>query len=161
MLTMVIVGDLIELSDKEQDYDETTVLKNLENIPWTIQDESKMPVEIFSLYSTASGTVTINDVKFDLFDRIKKSEFSHVFVYIDKYEEMYILFFEFAIEIGADEFEFVHFGFVPTNDFFDTLSSNPVLKIKTKNFKFSESTMKRILEKLDEFKSKYPKNSSF
>ena len=60
-----------------------------------------------------------------------------------------------------DMVEFVHFGFVPTNDFFDTLSSNPILKIKTKNFKFSESTMKRILEKLDEFKSKYPKNSSF
>lgn len=161
MLIMVIVGDLIELPDKEQDSDETTVLKNLENIPWTIHGESNIPIEIFSLYSTASGTVTINDVEFHLFDQIKKSEFSHVFVYIDKYEEMFILFFEFAIKIGTNEFEFVHFGFVPTNDFFDTLSSNPILKIKTKNFKFSESTMKRILEKLDEFKSKYPKNSSF
>ena len=158
---MVIVGDLIELPDREQDFDESTVIKNLENIPWTIHDESNIPIEIFSLYSTASGTVTINDVQFYLFDQIKKSEFSHVFVYIDKYEEMFILFFEFAIEIGANEFEFVHFGFVPTNDFFDTLSSNPILKIKTKNFKFSESTMERILEKLNEFKSKYPKNSSF
>ena len=158
---MVIVGDLIELTDDEQDADNIEVLKNLENIPWTIQDESKIPIEIFSLYSINSGTVTINDVKFDLFERIKKSEFSRVFVHMDQYEEMFILFFEFAIEIGVNEFKFVHFGFVPTSDFFNTLSSNPILKIKTKNFKFSESTMKRILEKLNEFKSKYPKNQQF
>jgi len=158
---MVIVGDLIELTDEEQGSDNIEVLKNLENIPWTIQSESKIPVEIFSLYSTAFETVTINDVNYNLFDQIKKSEFSHVFVYIDQYEEMFILFFEFAIEIGANEFEFVHFGFVPTSDFFNTLSSNPILKIKTKNFKFSEPTMKRILERLDEFNSKYPKNSQF
>ena len=158
---MLIVGDLIELSDEEQDSDGTVVLKNLENIPWTIHGESNIPIEIFSLYSTASGTVTINDVQFHLFDQIKKSEFSHVFVYIDKYEEMFILFFEFAIEIGTNEFEFVHFGFVPTSDFFNTLESNPVLKVLTKNFKFSESCMKNILEKLNEFNSKYPKNQQF
>ena len=160
-MIMVVVGDLIELTDEEQDYDNAEILKNLENIPWTIHDESKIPVEIFSLYSINSGSVTINDVKFELFDQIKKSEFSHVFVYIDQYEEMFVLFFEFAIEIGANEFEFVHFGFVPTSDFFNTLSSNPILKIKTKNFKFSESTMKKILEKLDGFKSKYSKNQQF
>ena len=161
MLIMVIVGDLIELTDEEQDSDNAESLQNLENIPWTIQDGSAIPVEIFSLYSTESGTVTINDVNFELFELLKKSKFSHIFVHIDHYEEMFILFFEFAIEIGTNEFEFVHFGFVPTNDFFNTLSSNPILKIKTKNFKFSESAMKRILEELDVFKSKYPKNSSF
>jgi len=161
MLIMVIVGDLIELTDEEQDSDNAESLQNLENIPWTIHDNSNIPIEIFSLYSTGPGTVTINDVNFELFERIKKSEFSHIFVHIDHYEEMFILFFEFAIEIGTNEFEFVHFGFVPTNDFFNTLSSNPILKIKTKNFKFSESAMKRILEKLDEFKSKHPENSSF
>ena len=74
---------------------------------------------------------------------------------------MFVLFFEFATEIGANEFEFVHFGFVPTNDFFNTLSSNPILKIRTKNFKLSDDAMKRILEKLNEFNSKYPKNSQF
>jgi hypothetical protein len=169
MITMTIVGDLIELSIvdlielsvEEQDYDDVEVLKNLESIPWTIQNESKIPVEIFSLYSINSGTITINDVKFELFDKIKKSNFSHVFVHIDQYEEMFILFFEFAIETGVNEFEFVHFGFVPTSDFFNTLSSNPVLKIKTKNFKFSDDAMKRILEKLDEFNSKFPKNQQF
>ncbi len=80
---------------------------------------------------------------------------------MDKYEEMFVLFFEFAIETGVNEFEFVHFGFVPTSDFFNTLSSNPVLKVLTKNFKFSEPCMKNILEKLDEFNSKYPKNQQF
>lgn len=55
-------------------------------------------------------------MNFDLFDKIKKSEFSHVFVYMNKYEEMFILFFEFAIETRVNEF--VHFGFVPTSDFF-------------------------------------------
>ena len=156
ILIMVIVGDLIELTDEEQDSDNAKVLKNLENIPWTIQDNSKIPVEIFSLYSTDSGTVTINDVNFELFELLKKSEFSHIFVHIDHYEEMFILFFEFAIETNANNFEFVHFGFVPTRNFFDTLSSNPILKIKTKNFKISEDSMKRILGKLDEFNSKYP-----
>ena len=154
-MIMVIVGDLIELTDEEQNSDNTKVLKNLENIPWTIHDKSKIPVEIFSLYSIKSGTVTINDVKFELFDQIKKSEFSHIFVHIEHYEEMFILFFEFAIETGVNEFKFVHFGFVPTRDFFETLSSNPILKIKTKNFKISEDSMKRILGKLDEFNSKY------
>jgi len=158
---MAIVGDLIELSDEEQDSDNAEVLKNLENISWTINDKSKIPIDVFSLYSIASGTVTINDVKFDLFDRIKKSEFSHVFVHVDQYEEMFTLFFEFAIETGVNEFEFVHFGFVPTNDFFNTLSSNPILKIRTKNFKLSDDAMKRILENLNEFNSKYPKNSQF
>jgi len=152
---MVIVGDLIELTDGEQGSENTNVLKKLENIPWTIEVDSKIPIEIFSLYSINSGTVTINDVNFELFDQIKKSEFSHIFVHIDHYEEMFVLFFEFAIEKEVDEFEFVHFGFVPTSDFFDTLSSNPILKIKTKNFKISEDVMKRILGKLDEFNSKY------
>lgn len=161
MITMAIVGDLIELSVEEQDSDNVDVFKNMENIPWTIQNESRMPVEIFSLYSINSGTVMINDVKFELFDRLKKSDFSHVFVHIDQYEEMFILFFEFAIETGVNEFEFVHFGFVPTGDFFNTLSSNPVLKIKTMNFKFSDDAMKRILKKLDEFNSKFPKNQQF
>jgi len=158
---MVIVGDLIELTGKEHDSDDAQVLKNLENIPWTIQEDSKVPVEIFSLYYTNSGTVTINDVNFDVFDQIKKSEFSHVFVHMDKYEEMFVLFFEFAIETGVNEFEFVHFGFVPTSDFFNTLSSNPVLKVLTKKFKFSEPCMKNILEKLDGFNSKFPKNQQF
>ena len=158
---MVIVGDLIELTKGKQDSDDVPVLKNLESIPWTIQEDAKIPIEIFSLYRVDFGTVTINDVNFDVFDKIKKSEFSHVFVYADKYEEMFVLFFEFAIETGVNEFEFVHFGFVPTSDFFNTLSSNPVLKVLTKNFKFSESYMKNILEKLNEFNSKYPKNQQF
>ncbi|QLH04681.1 hypothetical protein C5F49_04670 [Nitrosopumilus oxyclinae] len=158
---MVIVGDLIELTDDGQDLENIEILNNFDNISWTIQDGTKIPVEIFSLYSTNSGAVTINDVNFELFDRIKKSNFSHVFVHIDHYEEMFILFFEFATETESDSFEFVHFGFVPTGDFFSTLSSNPVLKIKTKNFKFSEGAMKKILEKLTEFNSKYSKNSQF
>ena len=118
MLVMVIVGDLIELTDDAHDSGDVKVLKNLESIPWTIKKDSKVLIEIFSLYSTASGTVTINDVKYDLFDQIKKSEFSHVFVHIDQYEEMFILFFEFAIETGVNEFEFVRFGFISTSDFF-------------------------------------------
>ncbi len=150
---MVIVGDLIELFDEEQDSDNTTVFKNLESIPWTIHDECKILVEIFSLYSINSGIIVINDVHFELFDQVKKSEFSHIFVHIDQYEEMFILFFEFAIETGVDEF--VHFGFVPASDFFEALSSNPGLKIKTKNFKISEDAVKRILGKLDNFNSKY------
>lgn len=161
MLIMVIVGDLIELTVDGQDLENIKILNNFENISWTIQDGTKMPVEIFSLYSINSGAVTINDVNFELFDKIKKSNFSHVFVHIDHYEEMFILFFEFATEIESNSFEFVHFGFVPTSDFFNTLSSNPILKIKTKNFKFSEGAMKRILEKLSEFNSKYSKNSQF
>ena len=94
---MVVIGDLIEQTNDDQNSINTEVLQNLENIPWTIQNESKIPVEIFSLYSTNSGTITINDVHSELFERIKKSEFSHVFVHIDQYEEMFILFFEFAI----------------------------------------------------------------
>lgn len=156
---MTIVGDLIELVDGESG--SSKEIKDLEKIPWTIQNESKIPVEILSLYSINSETVTINDVHSETFDRIKKSEFSHVFVHVDQYEEMFVLFFEFAIETNIDNFEFVHFGIVPTSDFFDTLNSNPILKIRTKNFKFSESTMKRLLEKLNEFNSKYPKNLQF
>ncbi|MGY5144107.1 MAG: hypothetical protein ACW9XH_06460 [Candidatus Nitrosopumilus sp. bin_32a] len=156
---MVVVGDLIEIVDKVSDNGKE--IKDLEKIPWIIQSESKIPIEIFSLYSINSETVTINDVHSETFDQIKKSEFSHVFVHVDQYEEMFILFFEFAVETIADNFEFVHFGIVPTNDFFNTLNSNPILKIRTKNFKFSESAMGRILEKLSEFNSKYPKNLQF
>jgi len=156
---MVVVGDLIEIVDKASGNGKE--IKDLEKIPWTIQSESKIPVEIFSLYSINSETVTINDVHSETFDQIKKSEFSHVFVHVDQYEEMFILFFEFAIETIADNFEFVHFGIVPTSDFFNTLNSNPILKIRTKNFKFSESAMVQILEKLSEFNSKYPKNLQF
>jgi len=158
---MVVVGDLIELTNEGHDSDNFDILKNLDNIPWKIRDGSKIPIEILSLYSTNSGTVTINDVSVDIFDALKKSAFSHIYVQIEIYEEMFILFFEFAIEIGIDEFEFVHFGFVPTNDFFNTLSSNPIIKIKTKNFKISEFALKKILEKLNEFNLKYPNNSQF
>lgn len=92
--------------------------------------------------------------KSDVFEEIKNSKFSHVTAHIHIYEEMFILF-EFAIEKN-NNFEFVHFGLVPTKKFFDVLKIKPVIKIRNKVFSLSELALKKILDKLDEFNSKYP-----
>ena len=159
---MVIRGDLIELID-DQNVSEiiTEGIDNGENISWKFNGDDPIPIEIFSLYSVDSGKITINDVKNDVFEEIKKSEFSHVSSRIHVYEEMFILFFEFAREKSSQDFEFSHFGLVPTSDFFNTLNSNPVINIRTKKFLFTKQAIDRIEEHLTEFQSKYPDSSFF
>lgn len=159
---MAIQGDLIELIDAKNvpeiiDGEPS----NVPDINWTFTGNEKIPIEVFSLYSVNSGIITINDVNYDVFEKIKKSNFSNVAPRIHVYEEMFILFFEFATEISSKDFEFVHFGLVPTSDFFATLNSNPKIRIRTKDFVFTEDAVKKITEKLDEFKEKYPDNPLF
>ena len=108
-----------------------------------------------------SGKVTINDVKNSVFEEIKKSEISHVSSRVHVYEEMFILFFEFAKEKYPNDFTFTHFGLVPTSDFFNTLNANPVITIRTKKFLFSKQALSRIMEHLSEFRKKYPDSSFF
>ena len=70
-------------------------------------------------------------------------------------------FFEFARKKSSQDFEFFHFGLVPTRDFFITLNSNPVINIRTKKFLFTKQATDRIEEHLAEFQSKYPDSPFF
>ena len=157
---MTITGDLVELRNVCDVPSSSLETIEHENLPWLINPDSKIPIEIFSLYFINSEIVQINDVDNKIFDMIKNSTFSHVTAHIHDSEEMFILFFEFAVEQN-NKFEFVHFGLVPTNDFFDALKNKPVLKIRTKLFYLTDFAMKRILDKLDKFNSKYGAKSSF
>jgi len=159
---MVIRGDLIELIDDNNVSDTITEeIDNGKNIPWKFNGDDPIPIEIFSLYSVDSGTITINDVKNEVFEEIKKSEFSHISSRIHVYEVMFILFFEFAKEKYPNEFEFSHFGLVPTSDFFTTLNANSVINIRNKKFLFTKQAITRIEEHLSEFQSKYHDSSFF
>jgi hypothetical protein len=154
---MVICGDLIELIADNNDPDiKIEKIDNVENVPWQFNGDEPIPLEIFSLYSVDSGTITINDVKNDVFEEIKKSEISHVSPRIHVYEEMFILFFEFAKEKYPKDFELIHFGISPTSDFFTTLNNNPAINIRSKKFLFSKQAITRITDHLAEFKNKYP-----
>ena len=154
---MVICGDLIELTDDNNVSDTNTEeIDNGENITWKFNGDDPIPIEIFSLYSVDSGKITINDVKNDVFEEIRKSEFSHVSSRIHVYEEMFILFFEFAKEKSSKDFDFFHFGLAPTSDFFTTLNANPIITIRSKKFLFTKQAIDRIEEHLTEFKNKYP-----
>lgn len=157
---MTITGDLVELSNVSDVPSSSLETIEHENLSWLINTHSKIPVEIFSLYFIDSEIVQINDVNNEIFDMIKNSTFSHITAHIHDSEEMFILFFEFAIEQN-NKFEFVHFGLVPTSDFFDALKNKPVLKIRSKLFYLTEFAMKRILDKFDEFNSKYAGKYSF
>lgn len=157
---MTITGDLVELSDVYDVPSSGQQTTEHEDLPWLINTDSKIPIEIFSLYFINSEIVQINDVNNDIFDMIKHSTFSHITAHIHDHEEMFILFFEFAIEQN-NGFEFVHFGLVPTNDFFNALKNKPVLKIRSKIFYLTEFALKKILDKLDKFNSKYDKKFSF
>ena len=156
---MTIVGDLIELV-------ETNLIPSneqieIKSIPWELNDEAKFPIETFSLYSIDSGIVTIQELKNQVFDGIEKSSFSRVSTHIHSHEELFILFFEFAIEKFENEYDFIHFGVVPTSDFFNTISLKPIIKIRHKYFQIKQSSLDLIQEKLSEFKIKYPENSLF
>jgi len=151
---VTITGDLVELSNVCEVPSSNLETIEHEDLPWLINTSSKIPIEIFSLYFIDSGIVQINDVDNEIFDGIKNSTFSHITAHIHDYEEMFILFFEFAIERN-DGFEFIHFGLVPTSDFFNALKNKPVLKIRSKIFYLTEFALKRISDKLDEFNSKY------
>lgn len=159
---MVICGDLIELIPGNNDPDiKPEEIDNVENVPWKFIGDEPIPLEIFSLYSVDSGMITINDVKNNVFDEIKKSEISHVSSRIHANEEMFILFFEFAKEKYPKDFELIHFGLAPTSDFFTTLNNNPVINIRTKKFLFSKPAITRIVDHLAEFKNKYPDSPFF
>jgi len=159
---MVISGDLIELIDNNNDPDmKTEELDNVENVPWEFNGNEPIPMEVFSLYSVGSGMITINDVKNNIFDEIKKSEISHVSSRIHDGEEMFILFFEFAKEKHPKDFELIHFGLSPTSDFFTTLNNNPVINIRSKKFLFNKQAIARITNHLAEFKNKYPDSPFF
>jgi len=154
-MNMVIIGDLIELIDSESTSNE----EFFENIPWEFHDGVKIPPETFALYSIESGIVRIQELRNEVFNGIEHSSFSHVYAHISPYDEMFMLIFEFAVEKNTEQFEFTHFGIVPTSDFFNILNDNPIIKIRHKKFQFTESSIQKILEKLTEFKSKYPDNS--
>ena len=141
---MITRGDLIEIIDGN---DVTEVkpkeIDEVDDIPWKFNGDEPIPIEIFSLYSVDTGTITINDIHNDVFEVIRKSDFSYVSARIHVYEEMFILFFEFAKEKYPKYFEFVHFGLVPTSDFFTTLNANSVIKIRTKKFIFTKKELKK------------------
>jgi DNA-directed RNA polymerase subunit L len=152
---MTITGDLFELIDDDSSHVEKKVF---DNIPWELDEDTKIPPETLALYSIDSGIILINELKNAVFDGIESSSFSHICVNFSKYDEIFVLFFEFAIE-KYGEFEFVHFGIVPTSDFFNVLDDNPIIKIRTKRFQFTKSAVEKILERLTEFKTKYPNNA--
>ena len=155
---MVTQGDLTELiNDDLQTKSEE--IHDVSHVPWKFNNDDPIPIEIFSLYSVDTGTITINDIHENVFEGIKKSNFSYISSRIHVYEEMFILFFEFAIEKYPKEFEFVHFGLVPTSDFFTTLDANPIIKIRTKKFVLNKNTIKKVTDHLSEFKKKYPDSS--
>ena len=142
---MVICGDLIELIDDDNNSD--IEIDNVEKVPWKFNGDEPIPLEIFSLYSVDSGMITINDVKNDVFEKIKKSDISHISSHIHVHEKMFILFFEFAKETYPKDFELIHFGISPTSDFFTTLN-NPAINIRTKKFLFSKQAIARITDHL-------------
>ena len=153
---MVILGDLTELNDddplsKNED-------KDLESIPWEFHDGVKIQFETLALYSIDSDNVMIQELKTKVFEGIEKSSFSHAYPHIYQYDQLFILFFEFAIEKYTNEFEFVHFGIVPSSDFFNALNDNSIITIRSKNFHLTKHSLEKILEKVDEFKAKYPDN---
>jgi len=154
---MVIYGDLTEIVN--DDSITPPEEKDLENIPWEFQENTKIPPETCSLYSIDTKKVTIDELSTKNFQHIEKSSFSHVTAHIYSYDELFVLFFEFAIENDPGQFEFAHFGIVPASDFFRTLQNNPVIKIRDKQFHLKISALDKILEKVNEFKIKFPENS--
>ena len=154
---MTIYGDLIELP--EDDSIAPPEEQDLEKIPWEFHEGIKIHPETLSLYSIDSANVEITELKTEVFNAIEKSSFSNVYAHIYPYDELFILFFEFAIEKDVDQFEFSHFGIVPASDFFNALKENHVIKIRHKQFRLTKNSQEKILEKVNEFKSKFPKNS--
>ncbi|MCV0430040.1 hypothetical protein [Nitrosopumilus sp.] len=154
---MSIFGDLVELTDDESvhQFDEKTI----ESIPWELHEGIKIPSETCSLYSIGLDHLSIDELPSAIFEIIKKSSFSHIYPHIYPYDELLILFFEFAIEKDTDQFEFGHFGIVPASDFFNALNDDYVIKIRDKKFKLKKSALKKILEKVTEFKNQFPNNS--
>jgi len=156
---MAIVGDLTEFTNLNSIPDD--IQTEIKSIPWELNDEAKFPIETFSLYSIDSDIVTIHELKNEVFEGIEKSEISRVSTHFHSHEQLFILFFEFALEKYKNEFEFVHFGIVPTTDFFNTITTKPIIKVRHKFFRLSNSSLKIIQEKLIEFKNNYPDNSLF
>ena len=154
---MTISGDLIELT-ADDSLPQVQELE-LENIPWELHEGIKVPLETCSLYSVDSEMVSIHELKNDVFEFIQKASLSHIYAHIYPYDQLFILFFEFAIEKDPEQFEFAHFGIVPASDFFNTMEIQNVIKIRDKTFQIKKSTMEKILEKVEEFRNKYPKNS--
>ena len=120
---MAIIGDLMELADAN--LIPASEQMETKSIPWELNDEIKFPIETFCLYSIDFGTVSIHELKNEIFHGIEKSSFSRVSTHMHAHDQLFILFFEFAAEKFEKEYEFVHFGIVPTGDFFNTLSSKP------------------------------------
>jgi len=154
---MVIYGDLNEIitDDSIKQPEES----NLENIPWEFQEGTKIPPETCSLYSIDTEKVTIDELSTNIFQFIEKSSFSHISAHIYSYDELFVLFFEFAIEKDHNQFEFAHFGIVPASDFFRTLKINSMIKIRDKRFHIKKSALDKISKKVIEFKTKFPDNS--
>ena len=151
---MVVCGDLIESSiDHSETSLNTEQIEDMKNVSWTFKD-AKIPVELFSLYSVESDKVVINDVSSDLFHHIKNSKYSRISAHIHIYEEMFILFFEFAVP-AENDYNLVHFGLVPTSDFFTALKTSHTIKIKNLEFTITEYKEQKILEKFNEFNEKY------
>ena len=158
-MIMTVNGDLIELIGTNLIPQNEQI--EIKSIPWELNDEAKFPIETFSLYSIDFGVITIKELKNIIFDGIEKSSFSRVSTHIHAHEELFILFFEFAIEKYENEYEFIHFGIVPTSDFFNLISSKPIIKIRHKYFQLKQSSIDNIQEKIKEFKTKFPDNSLF
>jgi len=154
---MAIYGDLIEITNDESII--STEEKDLENIPWEFHEGIKIPPETCSLYSIGFEKVSVDELSTKIFQFIEKSSFSHISAHIYPYDELFVLFFEFAIEKDPGQFEFAHFGLVPASDFFRTLKNNPVIKIRDKQFRLKKSALDKVLEKVTEFKTKFPDNS--
>lgn len=149
---MEICGDFIELNERNEEQ-KTQETIELENIKWQFKEDAKIPSEIFSLYSIQNGQIIINDVSNEILQGIKKSKYSRVSGHIHKYEELFIVFFEFAIEIGNNEFDVIHFGIVPTQDFFSTLETNNIIRIRDIHFNLTKYRIEKILSKFKEYES--------
>lgn len=147
---MVICGDFDENIEKQNPEER----QDLENIEWGFPEGKRLPEEILSLYSIIQGRVVITDIEDEVMEAIKKSKYSKVSAHYTIKEELFIIYFEFAVESSKNEFKVLHFGIVPAQDFFNTIEDNNKIILRGEEFLITENRIKKILEKQDEFESK-------
>ena len=156
-MIMVICGDFIELDERNfNDANKTEEISDLEHIQWKFTEGSKIPSDILSLYTVDNGKIIITDIRENILQGIKNSKYSRVSAHIQVYEEMLIIFFEFAIQKSPNEFEIVHFGLVPATDFFTALKPECVIKIRDEEFLITEYRINKILDVLKDFETRFP-----
>ena len=149
---MVICRDFFESESSEKNNSETN--SDLKCIEWKFPEGVKLPVEILSVYSIEQGHVVIRDIDDEVMKAIKKSKYSRVSGHYIVREELFIIYFEFAVELGKNEFDVYHFGIAPAQDFFNTIEDNKKIILRDEIFVLTEYRINRILNKKQEFENK-------